>query len=102
MSTESQKNDLLTIPDKNNQYIFVIESAYSLHISMRLYNIFSRRRIPVLDFQTSRLNGGERLRALIIIEETKENVLKLQSQLLRQVEVITVNLFEPVPERIGY
>ncbi|QMU27383.1 hypothetical protein [Adhaeribacter radiodurans] len=102
MSTKSQNNDLLKTPDETNQYIFVVESEDSLHISIRLYNIFSRRRIPVLDFQTSRLNGGERQRMLIIIEETKENVLKLQSQLLRQVEVITVNLFEPVSEKTGF
>lgn len=87
---------------RNKPYIFVIESEYSLHISIRLYNIFSRRRIPILDFQTSRLNGGERLRVLIIIEETKENVLKLHGQLLRQVEVMTVNIFGPVSESVGF
>ena len=82
--------------DQNNQYIFVVEAECDMNVITRLHIIFTRRRISVLDFQSTQVNNGERQRILIILEETKENVLKLYNYMERQVDVMTVNLFESV------
>ena len=76
------------------QYIFLIEAECDMNVITRVYTIFTRRRVTVLDFQSVQLNQGERQRILIIAEDTKENILKLQQQVARQVEVMSVNLFE--------
>lgn len=81
---------------KSNQYIFMIETECDMNMITRLHIIFSRRRISVLDFQSTQVNDGNSQRVLIIVEETKKNVLKLYHYVARQVDVMKVNLFEPV------
>jgi hypothetical protein len=81
---------------RKSPYIFIIETECDQDIITRLYIIFTRRRIPVLDFQSVRLNDGDKMRILIIAEESKENILKLCNLVERQVDVMSVNLFESI------
>jgi hypothetical protein len=78
-----------------SHYIFIVEGEATLTIITRLYNIFSRSRINVMDFQSVQVGEGQ-LRVLITVRETKVTVVKLYEQLARQVEVMRVELFEPV------
>ncbi|MGC1243718.1 MAG: hypothetical protein WA874_19135 [Chryseosolibacter sp.] len=86
----------LATNDKRNQYIFIIETECDMNIITRIHMIFTRRRVPVLDFQSVQLNNGDKQRILMIVEDTKENVLKLHQHVARLVDVMTVNLFESV------
>ena len=81
---------------KKSPYIFIIETECVQDIITRLHIIFTRRRVPVLDFQSVRLNDGDKMRILIIVEESKENILKLYNLVERQVDVMSVNLFESI------
>lgn len=88
MTQEPERPGVISI------YIFIVEAEANLTMSTRLHNIFSRSRIKVMDFQSVRVVDGQRV--LIIVQETKVTVVKLYHQLMRQVEVMRVELFAPV------
>jgi hypothetical protein len=81
-------------PDVRSLHIFIVEAEANLTMIPRLHNIFSRSRISVMDFQSVRVGDGQRV--LITVRETKVAVVKLYHQLMRQVEVMRVELFAPV------
>lgn len=82
-------------PDVRNHFIFIVAAEANLTMITRLHNIFSRSRINVTDFQSVQVGDGQQ-RVLITVRETKVTAVKLYHQLVRQVEVMAVELFEPV------
>jgi len=87
------------------RFIFIVDTENHLNMITRIMSIFSRSRISVHELQTSlspafAVTTEEEKDTLriqrftITITETKENAIKISRQIKKQVDVLSVNLFE--------
>lgn len=76
------------------KFIYQIETEPHFTILVRVISTFGRNRIPILDMQASLKEGEDKQRFLIYVTETKEKAIKISKRLEREIDVLTVNLFE--------
>ena len=75
-----------------NQFIYIIDTNKHLNILNRISGVFSKRRVIISSLQATIQENSQRI--VIGITETTEIAKKISKQLKKQVDVISVNLFE--------
>ena len=77
-----------------SQFIIIVDTAQHLNMLTRLASIISRRRIMLEAIQSNMYFTGSTQRFIITITETRDNARNLSKQIEKQVDVVSVNLFE--------
>lgn len=76
------------------KYIFQVETETHFTAMIRIMTTFNRRRIPIIEMHSNIKEGESRQRLMITVLETKDNALKIVKRLEKEVDILTVNLFE--------
>lgn len=76
------------------QFIFIINAERHYNILVRIISIFNRQRIPVRDFSSSIKQDDDKLSITVVFEEKKENAVKLSRRLDKEIDIISIHLFE--------
>lgn len=80
---------------EGTKFIFQIESEQTFAVLNRITSHFSRRRIPIRELQAVMREGDEFQTLTIAISDTRENAILLSKRIEREIDVVTVKLFEP-------
>jgi len=76
------------------QFIFAIEAEKHCNVLVRIVSTFNRQRIAIKEFSSQSKHTEDQLNISIAFEESKDNALKLSRRLDKEVDIISVNLFE--------
>jgi hypothetical protein len=83
---------------EKNRFIYQVETEPHFTAAIRIMITFTRRRIAILEMHAALKEGEDKQRFTIAVLETKENAIKISKRLEREVDILTVNLFEHFTE----
>lgn len=82
---------------EKQKFIFIIEAERQYNVVVRITTAFNRLRIPISELHSQ--TKEDKLRVMITVEDTRENLQKLSRRLEREIDIYEVQLFESVTEQ---
>ena len=79
--------------ESNSQFIFEIDAERHYNVLVRITGVLNRQRIPIAGFNSTH-QGEDLLRIRLSVAMQKETAVKLSRRLCREVDIISVNIFE--------
>ena len=79
---------------EKNRFIFTIDSEKHFNVLVRIITTFNRQRIGIAEFTSQMSPAQDLLRITVCFEESRDNAVKLSRKLNREIDILSVAVFE--------
>jgi hypothetical protein len=79
---------------ETGKYIFIIDAEQGYNVLIRIMTTLNRHRIHISELHSQVREGDDRLRIMVSVQDKKENMVKLSRRLDREIDIISVNVYE--------
>jgi hypothetical protein len=79
---------------ETGKYIFIIDAERGCNVLIRIMTTLNRQRIHISELHSQVREGDDRLRIMVSVQDKKEKMVKLSRRLDREIDIISVNVYE--------